>query len=280
MNREQKQKLVKTIITRVKKSKSPPNAVTEIILFHTLHFHLPHNEAEKSYKRLEQAFVDWNELRVSSPWDVKQHLPSSENALALAKLLQQLLNNIHKKCFEISLENILDLPKSQIRQEIKALGPIDRSTADLILLLRHAYAVIPVPRGGERVLIRTGLLPTSYDIFKIRHTLAKLVPEDMVIRFHFSLLDLTQHYCVKNEDALNCPACPLFEECAHGLKVMKASKRAKKKPAKASKPAKSSKSGKSKKKAATKTSKKIAVKSKTRAKIKTKKKTKTKKKAK
>ena len=121
----------------------------------------------------------------------------------LADRIKALLSKIHNNHKEISLESVDALPKTQFRKYLSSLGLIDRATIDLVLKLRRSEPIVPVDKESERLLVRLGIVPRKLTVRQKQKALKRLVPEDQIVRFHRSVLDLARDLCRENEEELN-----------------------------------------------------------------------------
>ncbi len=218
---DKKQEAIRSIVRRVPRSVKVPDDIIELIIFHMLHFEMSIEAAEKCFNKLKRSFVDWNEFRVSSVWEIERYLESAREALPLAKQLQELLIRVHKDRSVLSLEFLVELPKAGFRKYFKGLDFIDRSTIELILRTRRSEPLVPLDRDSELVLVRMGIASSKHNIIQKQKALQQLIPEEDVIRFHLSVLNLAHSCCPKKEEELKCKECPVRMNCASGQKKSK-----------------------------------------------------------
>ena len=225
MRAAEKRKTVKTLARRARAGADPPARVIDLILYHLLHLHMPSAAAEWSYARLKCKYVDWNELRVSSDLEIRRSVAVAPDAGDLVRRIKTLLNRIQSERSQLSLEFLSDLNKGDARRYLRSLGLLSPATIDLVLRQRKRDDVVPIDEHSERVLARTGLVPRRVSKTGIQKLLRRLVPEDRVLHFHRAVLDIAQRLCVRDEEAVKCPACPLREVCAFGRSRCRAAQR-------------------------------------------------------
>jgi endonuclease-3 len=191
-----------------------------------LHLRLPLKAAEQSFLRLKRHFVDWNEVRISSISEIKGAIGSSAKAAEeLAEAIRDFLARIHRDRFQTSLEFLNELTIAQARKYLRSLGAITTATIDLILRLKKSQAVVPLDKNSERVLVRIGLVPSRYTLRQKQRFLQRLVPEDQVVSFHRSVVDLARRVCRQDEDAVKCKECPMRQGCSFRRRVSRVSRR-------------------------------------------------------
>ncbi len=186
---------------------------------------MPGVAAEQSFLKLKRSFVDWNELRVSSDFEVRRNVSPARDAAVLVQRIKELLNRIQTERCQLSLEFLGELNKEDARKYLRSLGMLSPATVDLVLRQKKADPVVPVDEHSQRVLERTGLVPRRSTRTAIQKILRGLVPEDEVLRFHRAVLDIAQRLCARQEDEVKCSECPLREMCAFGRSRCRASRR-------------------------------------------------------
>ena len=216
MNAAQKSKTVRTLVRGVRAPEALPERVLDLIIYHELHCHMAGTAAEQGFNLLKRSFVDWNELRVSSPGEIAGLLDGSADALGLAMHFKELLARIHGDRRQTSLEFLTEMNKADARAYLKSLKILDRATIDLVLHQKLAEPVVPVDRQSQRVLERIGLVPLRGSLRQKQKLLQRLVPEDCVLRFHHAVMDLARRMCFEDEAEMNCAGCGLHSSCAYG----------------------------------------------------------------
>ncbi len=226
MNAGEKKKAIRSLARRVQPPATVPEGVVDLIIFHMLHLRLPLKSAEQSFLRLKRGFVDWNEVRISSLAEIQGAIGrNSKAAEDLAKEIRGFLGRIHQDRHQISLEFLNELTIGQARKYLRSLGSITTATIDLILRLKKSQAVVPLDKNSERVLVRIGLVPSWYTLRQKQRFLQRLVPEEQVMSFHRSVVDLARRVCCQDENAVKCKECPMRQGCGFRRRLSRVRRR-------------------------------------------------------
>lgn len=213
MNLSEKKKAVRSLARRVEHSTAIPSGIVDMVIFHMLHLKLPVKRAEQSFMRLKRAFVDWNEARISTVQEVRSALGFSKNADAVALAILTFLDRIHRDRHQTSLEFLNELTIVQVRKYLRSLKSLNGATIDLILRLKKSQAVVPLDKQSDRVLVRLGVVPSTYTLRQKQRFLQRLVPEEEVVSVHRAAVDLARRVCGEGEHAVKCDACPMRTGC-------------------------------------------------------------------
>lgn len=207
-----------------------PVTFVDLIIFHTLHLSLPAAEATRSYARLREEFVDWNEVRISSLKEIQEVLEGNGLSLDLAVFIKDFLEFVHRQNQDVSLEFLALQNLTEIRKYLKPVRGINASTVDLLLHLRKEHPVFPLSERTEEVLDRLGLTRKQ----DTRDRREKLLHESMdsreVVPLHHFLLQHALTTCTEDPAQVACSRCELRTCCAFyaraGSKYKKNSPRA------------------------------------------------------
>jgi endonuclease III len=215
----EKKKTIRVLARRIQPRTQVPMQVIDLVVFHVLHLHLPVAKAEQAFARLKRNFVDWNEVRVSSVVEIQEVLGHGKAGAALAESIKGILADIHRQQHETSLEFVNELTIAQARKYLRSLEGVESATIDLVLRLKKAQDVVPLDRNCERVLVRIGVVPSGYSTRQKQRFLQRLIPEDQVVSFHRSVVDLARAVCHEDERDVRCAACPVRQGCGYSRRL-------------------------------------------------------------
>jgi endonuclease III len=191
-----------------------PSKILDLIIFHKLHLGLPTEDAMKSYQRLRERFVDWNETRISSVREIQEAIDFCPGSLELAVFITNLLEFVHREHQHVSLEFLAEQNLGDIRQYLKQVKGVDSATVELILLLRKEYPIFPLSEGAETVLRRLGILRATSTPLQRGKQLHGLVEPARALHLHHFLLNHSREVCPPDETRIDCPHCGVREMCA------------------------------------------------------------------
>ena len=97
-----------------------------------------YKKASRALKILETDFVDWNEVRVSTSWELANHLSSLADGAQLeprCERLLYLLDRVYEDRSELSLEFLTELDADQRREYLLTVEQLDVGQAFVLLQL-------------------------------------------------------------------------------------------------------------------------------------------------
>jgi len=231
-------------------------------------------EVEAALERIRDVFIDWNDLRVSRPRDIRDVLGDSfPRASYKARVIPRLLDQVFKQHNSMVWDFLEGMGKIEAREffeRLEEVRPFVAATMARDCVDAHAF---PVDRDVGRVLARLGLVDLETDSeTEMQAFMERAVKSTQAWELHALLKRLAQAACVPSTP--KCSKCPLKKTCptAEALAAKrkagrkkkaagkKATKKAGKKPAKggagrkkkaASKSTKGKAAGRAKKKTTT-----------------------------
>lgn len=117
-------------------------------------------KAAAALKRLEQAFVDFNELRIAMPDELASALGEryprgAERALRI----RTALNRVYARQHKVTLENLTTLSKREAREYLESLDGVPGFVSARVSLLGLSGHSAPVDSRIHRRLMEAGVLP-------------------------------------------------------------------------------------------------------------------------
>jgi endonuclease-3 len=192
-------------------------------------------DADRAYASLRRAFIDWNEVRVSTVQEVADALRPLPHPGSRAKRIVSLLQAVFEERYSYDLSDVLKKGLKDTARKLRFYkeGVNDFAVAWVIQRLFGGHA-IPLDGPTLRVLQRLGIVepgePESLEA--IRGSLEHIVPKARDAELTELLSIHAKELCV--EGTPKCVACPLKPDCPTAPEVLS------KKPAPASgKPKKS-----------------------------------------
>jgi endonuclease III len=186
-------------------------------------------EAWSYLDKLRQAFVDWNEARVSTKTQIAMTLERREWADEIAAQIRDVLMALHVDRQEVSLDFLTLMTPTHVRNYLMKLPHVDRVLADEVMLLALAYPAIPYSDDMARLAHRLGYVPDDRITVRSQRTLARNFSEEELPGVHYFLQSLLTDHC--GPDLEKCEECPLINYCPGQKKKRSRTKKAKKKSA-------------------------------------------------
>ena len=192
-----------------------PRDILELIIFHKIHFHAPEQDALQCFRRLKTAFVDWNEVRISSLREIQEVFYGTEDSLGLAIFVKDLLEHLHRQNQSTSLEFLADKNLADIRRYLRGIKGLDPATIDLVLRIRKEYPVLPMSAPMELTLTRLGVVRPHDNRQQKERYLHTLVDQSHALSFHHFFLKHSREICPPEEDKILCPDCGIRRSCTY-----------------------------------------------------------------
>jgi len=175
-------------------------------------------DADAGYARLRKAFIDWNEVRVSTVQEVADVLRPLPGSGTRAKHIIGLLQEVFEDKYSFDLS---ELSKKGLKDTARKLrfykeGVNDYSVAWVTQRSLGGHAV-PLDEATLRVLRRLGVIdevdPDSLEAVRgsVEHVIAKPRGPEFTDLMSVHAKEL----CTEKDP--NCPACPLKTDCPVGI---------------------------------------------------------------
>ena len=110
----------------VTKSRAKNHCPIKVLLRETLKSDMHERSALIALNRIEKQFADWNEVRVSSPFEIAATMNSGGNDLAHAEWIQRLLTGVFNTINEMSLRTLLDMTPTQAKRVVTRITTVPK----------------------------------------------------------------------------------------------------------------------------------------------------------
>jgi endonuclease-3 len=232
-----KQQLLTQAQTLLRKKFGPhdpqvePRPVLEELVYAILREGTTSADADRAYAQLRKAFVDWNEVRVSTVQEVADALRPMSGAGGRAKRVIGLLQKVFEERYTFALD---DLDKKGLKQAARQLARYKEDVTDFTVawvvqrnLGGHA---IPLDAPTLRVLTRLAVIeeadPDSLE--GVRSSLEHVIPKAKGPEFTELMSVHAKELCV--DGTPHCGQCPLKADCPTAQTVLSSAKKPKPKP--------------------------------------------------
>jgi endonuclease III len=193
------------------------------------------SQVEQAMNRLREHFVDWNDLRVSRPREIREVLgPDFPRAVEKARVIPRLLDQVFKRHNSMVWDFLEDLGKVAVRSYFESLQEVRPFVAAILARDCAGAHAFPVDRDVARVLERLGILePQQQSEREMQAMLERAVKQSRGYEAHWLLKRLAEDLC--RAEARVCSQCPLRKFCPS---VDLAPRRRARRPKRAAKPRK------------------------------------------
>lgn len=225
-----KQRLVSQIFSVLAKGKQPahePRPVLEQFIYAVCREGTTREPADKAYRRLQERFFDWNEVRVSSARELAEALAGLPHAEARAQRIIDFLQEVFETTFSFDLESLEKKgAKLAAKQLARYQAANDYAVSQVVQHSLGGHAV-PLDDPSMRALRRLGLLDADAgDMETLRASIESQVPKARAALFNDLVSLLANDYC--HEEEPRCNACPLGKDCPTGQDLRAATPSARK----------------------------------------------------
>ncbi len=175
-------------------------------------------DADAGYARLRKAFIDWNEVRVSTVQEVGEVLRPLPGPGTRARRIIGLLQKVFEERYSFDLS---DLDKKGLKQAAKQLARYKDDVTDYTVAWAVQRALgghaIPLDEPTLRVLSRLGLVedvdPESLET--VRGSIEHVIPKTRGAEFTELLSMHALEVCTEKEP--HCSVCLLKSDCPTGI---------------------------------------------------------------
>lgn len=171
-------------------------------------------DADRAYASLRKAFIDWNEVRVSTVQEVADTLRPLPQPGGRAKRIVALLMAVFEERYSYDLSDVLKKGLKDTARKLRFYkeGVNDFAVAWVIQRTLGGHA-IPLDAPTIRVLQRLGIVepgePESLETLRgsLEHLIPKVRGSELtdLLSFH------AREFCLEN--APRCSTCPLKPDC-------------------------------------------------------------------
>jgi len=175
-------------------------------------------DADAGYARLRKAFIDWNEVRVSTVQEVGEILRPLSAPGSRAKRIIGLLQEVFEATYTFDLGEIAKKGLKDTARKLRYYkeGVNDYAVAWVVQRTLGGHA-IPLDEPTLRVLTRLGAVedvdPESLEA--VRGSIEHVIPKSRGPEFTDLMSVHAKELCIEKDP--RCAACPLKNECPVGL---------------------------------------------------------------
>lgn len=148
-----------------------------------------------AFKDLKRRFPTWERVRTAPASKIAAAIKTGGLAQQKAPRIKKILNQLHKKTGELSLDFLRDLSLDQAREYLLALSGVGPKTAACVLMFNLGRPALPVDTHVHRVAKRIGLIDPSTSADKAHHVLERACPDELIYPFHVLMIAHGRQVC-------------------------------------------------------------------------------------
>jgi endonuclease-3 len=197
----------------------PEEPILDHAVFLLLRESWDYRKAQRALRILQKEFVDWNEVRVSSPAELKSVLSElgDKDLDVKVEKLRALLAALWKERNATALEFLKEMQPESRQRLLTNLGVLSQGVVQVLLQCMAGKETLLVHNSAVRTLTRFGLMDRVHSDGAARKVLEKLLEGEDV--FSYQML-VTQHgEDVCQAKSPRCGDCVLVEACKFKRKV-------------------------------------------------------------
>ncbi|MCX7590077.1 MAG: hypothetical protein N2255_00455 [Kiritimatiellae bacterium] len=226
-----KQKIVDHAIGILKKKypvgELPQRSVIQHFIYGIIREGTTKEIADRCFENLISSFIDWNELRVSTPSELVEVMHGLPEASAKARRIIGVLQEWFELTYSFDMEEVA---KKGIKEGTKKLQRLKEANDFAIAwVTQRAWEghAVPLDSGTIRVLKRLTVLDAEVeDVEALRSSAEHFIPKIKDVEFTEGVSMIAHEFC--HEVKPKCGKCPLLPECAHGQQETKPAPKSKK----------------------------------------------------
>ncbi len=170
-------------------------------------------EVDAAMDRIRDHFIDYNDLRVSRPREIRDVLGDDfPRAGAKARVIPRLLDQVFKQHNSMVWDFLEEMGKIECREFFEALEEVRPYVAATLARDCAEAHAFPVDRDVGRVLARLGLVnPDADSEADMQAFMERAVTSDHAWELHALLRRLAEDVCLVGDP--KCSVCPLKTLC-------------------------------------------------------------------
>lgn len=168
-------------------------------------------KVDTAYARIEEEYVDWNEVRVTLPRDLAACIRGVGDELAKAEALGAVLSKVFADRHELYLDFLADMQNETLIAYLEAIHDMSRLYQQAILVGALGHGALLIGAGALRVLKRVGVVPRQTKADEAFEILSAVVAKRRLLSFSVLIAQVATDFCSLRAPA--CKECPIRVLC-------------------------------------------------------------------
>ena len=165
----------------------------------------------RAYRNLRERFPAWEDVLDAPEEEIAASIRCGGLAAVKARAIREVLQQVRQSEDKLTLERLHALSDEEARAYLIRLPGVGPKTAAIVLCFAMGRPALPVDTHVLRVSRRLGLLPANTTAEKAHGTLERLVPPELVYRFHVGCVRHGKRTCRARKPS--CTRCCLADVC-------------------------------------------------------------------
>ena len=177
--------------------------------------------ASAAMHNFTDGFVDWNEVRVSTAYQVSEAIGGGEAAEEATRRIMALLSAVFRARNEMSLDFLRDGGPTEAREFLDGVENLGPPLAAKIQMLVLGHASVIVTSDVVRIAQRLGWVREDYDEAQTQRRLERVVSKALMPALHWGSREHARKTCLAQNP--RCKGCPVLKQCPYGREAQKQS---------------------------------------------------------
>lgn len=121
----------------------------------------PYDAADEAFHRLQEFFVDWNEVRVTTVTELVEHLQTLPDPVAAANRVKKNLQSIFEARYSFDIEDLAKMNQGKAIAELEKLAGMSKFVLDYVTQNAFGGHAIPVSGNIVKLLVATEVMSES-----------------------------------------------------------------------------------------------------------------------
>ncbi len=172
---------------------------------------------DRAYNKLRGRFPKWEDVLDAPVEKIEDAIRVGGLAGQKSTRIKRILGEIKEREGKLNLSRLCSVPNEEALGYLYSFKGVGEKTAAIVMLFCCDVPVFPVDTHIHRLSGRLGLIGLKDDAAKAHRKMGKLVPENIMYRFHINLIEHGRARCSARKP--DCAACCLTERCPSSGKV-------------------------------------------------------------
>lgn len=168
-------------------------------------------KVETAYARLQEEFVDWNEVRVTLPRDLATAIRGVGDELTKAEALRAVLTKVFADRQELYLDFLADMQSETLIAYLETIQNLRRLYQQAILVHALGHGALLIGTGALRVLKRVGVVPKQTKSDEAFDVLSAVIAKRRLLSFSLLIGQAATDFCSLRTPS--CKECPIRMLC-------------------------------------------------------------------
>lgn len=171
-----------------------PVDLVDLFVHSYLLWQAPTAEANAALARIKEAFIDWNDMRVSLDSDVIDVIgPDYWRAHERVSRMREAMTDVFRREHRVSFDRLGTLMKKDAVSYMETLRGMLPFVSNRVLLIGVQFHAIPLEEFGLTALLAQNVVPQGLGLTEAINWLARHVKAEEAREMHRALLAVTDH---------------------------------------------------------------------------------------